>query len=840
MWHYFAYIILRFKFLILGIITLLTVFLGYEAAVNIKLDNKYGFILPKDSQADIDYTKFTNQFGDEGGSFVIAIQTDSLYTEDRLLKWKQLGDSILLFEGIDGVISEATLFNVENNASKQRFDARKIFSDTRYIEKPIDQIKEEVKRVPFYNGVLYNDSTNVSLMVINVQDDYLTYQKKANVVLKIKELAESYEQDFGKVRFSGLSYIRVIISKRIITEMYLFIALAIFATSFITFLFFRSHRVVLICNIMIGIGVIWSLGIIALLDYHLSVLMALIPPLMIVIGMPNCVFLMTHFHQEIKRHRNKIKALTKVIKEVGNATFITNFITAIGFFSLMYTNSDRLVEFGLVAGVTILLLFVLSICIFPIISTLTKDPSDKHLRHLDRGLAVLFVRATIYIVSKRRIWVYVATVVALVLSGIGMLRVKATGNITGDISEDNAIVQDIRFLEKNFGGSIPFEILVDYKSNELLFDQSTLKKVDEIQTFLSKDTSFSKAISIVDLIKAVNMAYYGNDPVKYTIFTDQDKKILKSYIENFEVTSISSSLQLKELLDTTNTTIRIRTQIKDYGSYEMSEKAEIVKQEIDSLVNPTRSALESQYVKVISGERNYIDSIINNNQEIATTLTTLLHVSKSQLKNHYTATNFNKLLRKSIDQSYLGITVTGTAVVAAEGTKYLIDSLFDGILFAVLTVSALMALLFRNWGIVLVSIAPNLIPLILTGGIMGLLNIPLKPSTLLVFNISFGITSDDSIHFLAKYRQELQKKKNDVKACILASLEEVGLSMFYTTIILFFGFSVFILSQFGGTQALGILVSTTLLFAISINLLLVPSILLDISRLIARIKRKKE
>lgn len=839
MWYYFAYIILRFKFLIIGALTLLTVFFGYEAAINIKLDNEYGFILPKDSEAEVDYQKFTSQFGDEGGSFVIAIQTDSLYTEDKFLKWKQLGDSILTFEGIDGVISEATLFNVENNTSKQRFDVRKIFSDTRYIEKPITQIKDEVKRVPFYNGILYNDSTNVSLMVINVQDDYLTYQKKANVVLKIKELAQSYEQDFGKVRFSGLSYIRVILSKRIVSEMYLFIALAILATSLITYLFFRSYRVVVICNIVIGIGVIWSLGIIALLGYHISVLMALIPPLMIVIGMPNCVFLMTHFHQEIKQHRNKIKALTKVIKEVGNATFITNFITAIGFFSLMYTNSDRLVEFGLVAGVSILVLFLLSICILPIISTLTKAPSDKHLRHLDRGLAVQFVRATVYIVSKRRVWVYVATIVALVFSGIGMLKVKSTGNLTGDISPNDPIVKDIQFLENNLGGSIPFEVLINYKNKENLYNPELLQKVDAVQQLLGQDTAFSKAISLVELIKAVNMSYHGNDSTKYRLFDNQNKVYLQKYIENFDAASISSTLQLKELLDTTNTTIRVRTQIKDYGSYEMSEKAQQIKIEIDKKINPFKDKQEHFYVNVVSGELNYIDSILLKNPTIAQKLAKHYGVTIADLSAHYKDNDFNKQLRKTLDNSYLGVTVTGTAVVAAEGTRYLIDSLFDGILFAVITVSVLMALLFRNWGIVLVSIVPNLIPLILTGGIMGLLNIPLKPSTLLVFNISFGITSDDSIHFLAKYRQELKKNTGDIAKSVIESLKEVGLSMFYTSIILFFGFSVFMLSQFGGTKALGVLVSTTLIFAISINLLLVPSILYDISRLVNKFKRKK-
>src|SRR5690606_10262742 len=328
-----------------------------KAVTDLKLENKYGLLLPKESQAKIDYLTFKEQFGEDGGALVIAIQTDSLYSENKLLKWKQLGDSILTFNGVQGVVSEATLFLVNNNKEKEEFEISKIFSDTRFQDKSVKQIEQEVKSVPFYNGLLFNDSTNVSLMMINVQEEFLSDQKKANVILEIEKLAESYHDDFGKVHFAGLPHIRVVISKRIITEMYLFIGMAIFVTSLLTYLIFKSTRVVMICNIVIAVAVVWSLGSIALFGFHISILMALLPPLMIVNGMPNCVFLMTKFHQEVKSHGNKIKALTRVISKVGTATFITNFITALGFFTLVFTNSEKLMEFGFIAAVNILVLF---------------------------------------------------------------------------------------------------------------------------------------------------------------------------------------------------------------------------------------------------------------------------------------------------------------------------------------------------------------------------------------------------------------------------------------------------------------------------------------------------
>lgn len=841
MWQLLANIILRNKFLIIGIITLLTVFFGYEAATGLKLDNKYGFILPKESPAKMDYVQFQEQFGEDGGALVLAIQTDSLYTEDKLLKWKQLGDSILTFDGVEGVISEATLYSVENNIEKQEFEIRKIFSDTRFQEKSVQQIEEEIKKIPFYQGILYNDSTNVSLMMINVQEEFLSDQKKANVIINIEELAQSYEKDFGKVHFAGLPHIRVVISKRIIAEMYLFIGLAIFVTSLLTYIIFRSTRVVFICNIVIFIAVIWSLGSIALFGFHISVLMALIPPLMIVIGMPNCVFLMTKFHQEVKSHGNKIKALTRVIVKVGTATFITNVITALGFFTLVFTNSEKLMEFGLIAAMNIMVLFILSICIIPIVSTLSRKPNNKHLRHLDRGLAVKFLNAMVYVVVNHRKWVYIGTFTILALSLWGMTKVRATGNITGDLSKDHQILKDIIFIEENFGGSIPFEVMVNYKSQNRLFKKSTLEKVEAIQDKYENDTLFSKSISMVDFIKVINMAYYGNNPDKYEIFNNRDKARLKTYIDNFDLTNLNSSLKMKELLDTTNTTLRIRSQIKDLGSYELSEKTELVKKEIDSILNPNRSKIEGYYTKIIAGQQQYIDTLLESYPEIYNTLSSIIANGNDDLqyafdsdfdkiKGYYKKDSFNQQLRKAIDYEYFDATLTGTAVVASEGTKYLVDSLFGGIIFAVITVGLLMALLFRSWGMVFVSLVPNLIPLVITGGIMGWIGIPLKPSTLLVFNISFGITADDSIHFLAKYRQELKSQKWDLKGCVIESLREAGLGMFYTSIILFFGFSVFVFSEFGGTQALGLLVSMTLLIAISTNLILVPSLLLSLEK----------
>jgi predicted RND superfamily exporter protein len=844
MWQNISNAILRNRWFILIVLLILTVFFGYFAVTGLKIDNKYGNMLPKDSPAQSNYLSFKEKFGEDGSALVIAIQTDSLFTKENFAKWKELGDSILQFDGVESVISEATLFTIHNNIGEQKFEAKKIFSDIRYSEKSIDSIKKEIRNNPLYQQMLYNDSSNVSLMMIGIDEEFLANQKKSKVVLEIEAVAESYGKYFGKMHYAGLPHIRVVIGKRVINEMYIFVGLAIFVTSLLLYIFFRSLRVVLICNTVVFVAVIWSMGTIGLFGFNISILMALIPPLMIVIGIPNCIFLMTKYHQEVKKHGNKMRAISRVIQKIGTATFLTNFTTALGFATFIFTNSQKLIEFGIIASINIMVVFILSLLIIPIFTSLSKNPKERHLHHLDRKFAQGFIEKLIYVTGNHRKAIYLVAIGVVAFSVFGIYQIKATGNLTGDLPKDDPILKDVLFIEENFGGSIPFEMMISYKEPGRLFKNETLEKIDSIQEVLKVDSLFSKSLSIVDMMKVINMAYYGNNPEQYKILSNKDKKRLKKYLDNFDLTDANAgSMSIKELVDTTSRTIRVRTQMKDIGSYEVADIVDSLKLKADRILNPEKKEIEVHFAKIEKGKKTYIDSILQKFPAVYNSLTAIISSGNSDLqfafdsdfekiKAYYSKSSFTKQLRKAIDQTYYDVTLTGTSVVASEGTQYLVNNLFTSLLFAILCISVLMAILFRSWRMVIISLIPNFIPLLFTGGIMGWFGIPLKPSTLLVFSIAFGISVDDTIHFLAKYRQELKHNKWDLKYCVAAALRETGLGMFYTSVVLFCGFSMFSFSQFGGTQALGLLVSMTLLVAMITNLVVLPSLLLTLDRLI--------
>ena len=844
MWMTISNIILRNRLVIITMLTLLTVFFGYKAITGMQLDNRYGILLPNDAKEKIDYEKFKDLFGEDGGTLAIAIQTDSLYTESKLRAWKQLGDSILKMDGVESVVSEATLVTITNNFAKQKSEAHRVFSDTSFQEKSVDSIRKEIRSNPFYKGLLYNDTSNVSMMMIAIAPEVFRDLKRSEVVLELEELAMSYSNDLGTPRFAGMPHMRVIVGKRVIEEMYIFIALLFLVTSALIYIFFRSIQVVLICNLIVAVAVIWSMGIIATLGYEMTIVMALIPPLMIVIAVPNCIFLLTKFHQEIREHGNKVRALSRVIKKIGTAIFLTNFTTSLGFLTFVTTNSDKLMEFGVTASVNIILIYFISITTLPILLSLLNPPKHKHLKHLERKLAVGLLDGLIYITVNHRKWVYMMTIAVLIFSFVGMIQIDASGNLSGDLPEDHPIKKDLYFFQDHFGGSIPFEVLITYKEPSRISKKQTLEGVDKIQQLMDADPLFSEQVSYVDLLKAANMAYFNNDSSQYRLVTKKRAlSRLKRYIDSSIITnSTGIGAKMTELLDTANRIIRIRTQLKDIGSYEVIQRRDSLYKQIDEILNPNKPVIERYFAEYKDSTRlEFLDSILARFSNVTNALAESYIKTDEERIDYFEDweafigkckkdEKFDSKLRSAIDLEYYDVKLTGISIVASEGTNYLVFNLFTSLLFAILAISILMSILFRSARMVLISLIPNLIPLVFTAGVMGWTGIPLKPSTLLVFSIAFGISIDDTIHYLAKYRQELKSKKWDLKQCVLMAIREAGLGMFYTSIVLFCGFSMFMFSQFGGTQALGMLVSLTLLVAMVTNLVILPTLLLSLER----------
>lgn len=758
MWAVIARTILRYRAVFVWLILAFTYFM-YQQSDNVRLSYEMARLLPHDSETQLDYNYFVDKFGESDNLMLIGVDIDSFFVYQKFSKWQKFSESLKTIDGVNNVFSIVDAVDLKKNEKQKKFESYKIFESVKN-QADLDKSFEKYKQLPFYNDRFINDKAAV--LILNLDDKFIGSSKRKELISSITSLGDLYSKEStNKIYYSGLPYLRTTNSEMIRNEVRLFIILAMLVTAIILFLFFRSVKAMLISMLIVAIGVTWSFGTLAILDYEITILSALIPPLLIVIGVPNSIFLINKYHNEFKAHGNKSKALVRMIKRVGNITILTNTTTALGFATFILTSSQDLRQFGLVASLNIFAVFFLSLLLIPILLSYISPPKQRHTKHLDRKWIHYITTKIIYWVTHRREHIYVYTIIIAVVAFFGLLKMKTSGNITDDIPKDTEFYQGISFFEKNFNSVLPFEITIDTHRKNGMTRLSTLKKIDMMVDTLATYPQFSRSISMIDAVKFFKQAVYNGNSKYYELPNSQEKNWLLNYADNSDI----SSTWMDTFLDEDKQVGRVSLQVTDIGTKEMKE---------------IRTKLRGQ-----------IDQIF--------------------------------------DKEKYNVKMTGSSVVFLEGTTYLVKNLFTSLFLAILLISLFMAWMFNSFRMVMVSLIPNLIPLLLTAAIMGYFGIAIKPSTILVFGIAFGISVDDTIHFLAKYRQEL-KYNGNIRKSVKKAIRETGVSMIYTSIVLFFGFSIFITSQFGGTIALGLLVSLTLMIALLSNLVLLPALLLTLEK----------
>ena len=766
-WEVVARLILRNKIFILIAIIMATLFFSMQWK-HMRFTYTEANMLPDDHEVNITYNDFLNIFGEEGNLVILGVKDSSLFTVKQFNEWNALAESFKQYDEVETVLSIKDLQKLIKNTKETKFDLEPFIKDSLTSIDQLNKLQDELfNKYPFYDNFLFNANTKTIRTAIYLKKEIVnTSARKDFIIEDLESKISAFETKTGlDVRVSGMPYIRTLNSQNIVDEIGLFIGAALFVTSLIFFLFFRSFRATFISLIVVCVGVMWTFGILGLLGYEITVLTALIPPLIIVIGIPNCIFLINKYQHEVKSHGNKVKSLQRVITKVGNATLMTNVTTASGFATFILTESKLLKEFGIVASLSILAIFILCLLIIPIIYTFLPYPKDRHLEHLNKRWIGGFVDWMEQMVKHKKITIYVTALVLIIASMIGMNQIKISGSLIEDMPKNKQFFKDIRFFENEFNGIMPLEIIVDTKRKKGVMKLSTLKRINELEELIAETPELSTPISVVSLVKYSKQAYYNGNPKYYQLPTSQENSFILAYAKN----STSEVDLLKNFVDSTGQYARVTTFMKDIGTDKMERIQENLQNKIDKVF--PKEAYE--------------------------------------------------------------VTMTGKALVFQKGTKYLVRNLVISLTLAIFLISLFMAYLFRSFRMIIVSLIPNLLPLLVTAGLMGYIGVPIKPSTILVFSIAFGISVDDTIHFLAKYRQELQANHWRIRKSVYAALRETGVSMFYTSIVLFFGFSVFTISSFGGTVALGALVSITLLFAMLSNLLLLPSLLLSLERNIA-------
>ncbi len=745
--------------------------MGYEGS-KVQLSYHLAKMLPSTDPTSIEYANFKKEFGQSGDGSIsfIAVKDPKLFTLQHFDDWYDLTHRLMKIKGVKQVISAARVFTLVRNDSLHKFEFVNLVPHRPTTQKQVDSIKNVLYNLPLYRGRLFNRKTHAYIIMITVSKKILDSKARIPLMKKITETAEVYGKKYHlDIKKSGLPYIRTIQSELILHETLFFVLLSAFITFILLFVLFRSLRAVFFAMIIVIIAVVWTMGTVTLLGYKFTILTAVLPPLLIIIGVENSIFLLNKYLDEIRLHGNKARALSRMIVRIGKANLLTNATTAAGFGSFMITSNTFLVEFGIVATINIMVIYVLSMLMLPILFSYFPIPKSRHLKHLnsDKSFTTKILNTVNKLIIRHRPIIYGVTILLVLTGAYGITRLRTSGSIVDDISKNNKLQKDLLFMEKNFKGVLPLEITVNTEKKGGLLRLYNLRKIEELQDTLALYPQFARPVSIVSLIKSAKQAFYRGNPKMYSLPNNQEKNFILSYIPNLKqkVRGKKRSL-LSSFVDSTFRIARISVQMANMGT-----------DEIDSIIRTIRPKI-------------------------------------------------NKIFPPSKYKVHL----TGTSVVFLKSTNYLVKNLAYSLLLAICIITLLMSFIFSSVKMIIISLIPNMIPLILTAGMMGYFGISIKPSTIIIFSIALGISVDNTIHYLSRYRLHLKTNRWNVQKSVIGSLYEAGYSMIFSVTVLFFGFYVFTFSSFGGIKALGYLVSFTLLIALLTNLIVLPSLLLSLDK----------
>ena len=757
MWEKLANILLRNRLWLIIILIAGTIIMGFEATKSKMAYDNPKFI-PENDPEFITHKEFKKLFGDDGSVMVVGIKSEGIKKIGFFNDWYDLTYQIEKTEGIKRILSVANLPRLVVNEETYTFDQSKIFDHKPIDQADLDSNLAKLHTLKFYEGLIFNKKGDLTIMAITLKSDLLDSRGRIAFVKKIEKQFIALGAKHGmEPHFSGLPYIRTEYSNKVKHEIIFFTALSFLITSIIMMFFFRSFFTLVFSQLVVIIGVVWTMGINAIYGFKISIFTGLMPPLIVVIGITNCIYLLNKYHDEYRKHHNKMKALQRVISKVGLAVFFINLTTAFGFGVFYFSGSASLREFGLVSFWAIMAVYVISMILIPIIFSFLPHPSEKQTKHLDSKFLQVIVDWTVYMITYKRRLIYTITILITLSSVAGIFLIKSVGFMVDDISKSDPLYKDLKFFEENIKGVMPFEIIVDSKVNGGIKNIRTLQKIDKLEREVGLMPEFSQSVSLAKMMRFANQAYYEGDSVRYLLPSVLDLGSIMGMMPSGK----EGGNVLHNLVDSNYRKARISFQMADIGSKKIKE----VKQRVE------KKAAE------IFPPKDY------------------------------------------------SVILTGTSIIFLKGNDYLFDDLFQSVMIALIANSLIMAFIFFNWRMIIISFIPNIIPLLMTIAIMGFFGINFKPSTILVFSVAYGIAVDYSIHFLAKYRQELKKHNYNIPVAVSFALKESGVSMIYSAVVLFFGFLIFAFSSFGGTIMLGVLTSITLILALFSNLILLPALL---------------
>ena len=766
MWGRIAAFVLKWRLALLVLMAAVFIYTAFLAS-KVELSYEYTRAIPTDNEKYVAYQNFQKKFGEDGNLLVIGVETEKLFSKDVFNDYLRLSENLKKVKGIEQVLSIPDAIILNKDTTTEKLEAHPIFLNSYDSQERLDSARKIFENLLFYRGLLYNPLTHTYLIAISMNKQVMNSAGRTVVVSNIVNLGNAFGNAHQlQMHFSGLPLIRTNMATKVATEMKWFLLGSVVLSALILLIFFRSLGNMVLSLSVVIIGVVFSLATMHLFGYKITLLNALIPPLIVVIGIPNCIYFLNKYHSAFRETGNKQKALYEMISKMGIVTLFCNITAAIGFGVFAFTRSAILKEFGVVAGINIMLLFIISLFLIPSVLSYLPDPKPRHMKYLvNRWLVNVLDMLENWALHHKKM-IFGLTVVILLVSISGITRLRTEAFILDDLPKTDPVYADLKFFEKNFKGVMPLEILIDTKrKNGIRANMlGNFSKIDKLSSYIDSSSMMARPLSIVEGMKFVRQAYYNNDSLNYGLPNDFDISFLAPYLSMKPDSNSKPSGVMKlanSFIDSNKQTLRISVNMADVGTIRLPQILAGVQHRADELFDTARYRIE----------------------------------------------------------------FTGTTVTFLEGSAFIISGLKQSIIWAFLLIAVCMLYLFRSLRILLCSLLPNVIPLVITAGVMGWAGVPLKPSTVLVFSIALGIAIDITIRFLVNFKQDREKTGN-VESTVIRTIHSTGISIVYTSLVLIAGFVIFCFSGFGGTQALGWLTSLTLVMATLTNLIFLPALLI--------------
>ena len=769
MWHKLAEFILKFKEYCLAFLLVITIVMGYFAA-QVKLSYEFTKAIPDDNPKFVIYKDFVKKFGIDGATLVVGFTTDKMYTKEVFNQVHELHQQIKLIPAVTEVLSVPFAYELQKDSIETKFNVYPVFSAPYQNDSLLLADAQKFESLPFYKNLLYNKDSNAFIMAVSFIPDSINTGARTRIIRLLEEKLNTFSTKTNlSIHLSGLPYIRTIIADRIKKEMLWFLVGSLLLSAITLLLFFRSIPATLMSLAVVAMGVIWSFGTMVLMGQKITLLTALIPPLVVVIGIPNCIYFLNKYHTAYKETNDRSAAIIQMVSKMGIVTLFCNITAAIGFFVFALTKSPLLKEFGWVSGINIMALFFISLFFIPPVLSYLKPPSPKHVKYLEnKYLTHVLVKIERWTFNHTK-WVFGITLILVVISIAGVLKIKKEAFIVDDLPKKDKLYIDLKWFEQNAGGVMPLEIVVDTKKkNGLIRSTKPLDHIETFQQFLLTQSELGKPLGLTEGIKFAKQAFYDGDSNSYSVPSGTEMAFIAPYLKPVDDKSKpqvnaakSPTALLSKFIDADKRATRISVNMKDIGSAQLP----IFLKRMDSAT------------QAIFDTTNY-------------------HVQ-----------------------------ITGSSVTFLEGSNFIIKGLGESIFWAFLLIALCMLFLFRSFPILMCSLVPNIVPLLITAGCMGWIGVSLKPSTVLVFSVALGIAIDVTIRFLVNYKQELPRLNNQVNSTLIQTIKNTGISIIYTSMVLVAGFVIFCFSEFGGTKALGWLTSLTLVVSTLTNLILLPALI---------------